>query len=99
METLTRSLVMVVAVSLAAIGTTPAIAQSADATTSAASAPSTKAERKAARKEARAAKNAELKKLEDAGYSPATANASDYPQNYQNAQAKAATTSQKAPVQ
>jgi hypothetical protein len=48
----------------------------------------TKAQRKQARKEARAKKNAELKKLEDAGYQP---NQRDpyYPQNLQNAQKKA----------
>jgi hypothetical protein len=48
----------------------------------------TKAERKAARKQARAKKNAELKKLEDAGYNPAQ-NDPNYPTNLQNAQKKA----------
>jgi hypothetical protein len=48
----------------------------------------TKAERKAARKEARAKKNAELKKLEDAGYHPAHDDP-NYPTNLQNAQKKA----------
>ena len=48
----------------------------------------TKAERKAARKEARAKKNAELKKLEDAGYRPAT-NDPNYPDDLQKAQKKA----------
>lgn len=53
----------------------------------------TKAERKAARKQARAKKNAELKKLEDAGYNPAQ-NDPNYPNNLQNAQKKAAGASQ-----
>jgi hypothetical protein len=48
-----------------------------------------KAARKAARKEARAKKNAELKKLEDAGYSPSSRNDPNYPQDLQNAQKKA----------
>ncbi|WP_233837488.1 DUF4148 domain-containing protein [Paraburkholderia sp. ZP32-5] len=48
----------------------------------------TKAERKAARKQARAKKNAELKKLEDAGYQPGR-NDPNYPTNLQNAQKKA----------
>jgi hypothetical protein len=54
-------------------------------------APATKAEKKAARKQARAKKNAELKKLEDAGYSPGRANDPNYPQDLQNAQKKAGT--------
>ncbi|WMY11055.1 DUF4148 domain-containing protein [Paraburkholderia phenoliruptrix] len=49
----------------------------------------TKAQKKAARKQARAKKNAELKKLEDAGYNPARANDPNYPQDLQNAQKKA----------
>jgi hypothetical protein len=49
----------------------------------------TKAERKAAHKQARAKKNAELKKLEDAGYQPA-ANDPNYPAKLQAAQKKAA---------
>jgi hypothetical protein len=48
----------------------------------------TKAQRKQARKEARAKKNAELKKLEDAGYQPSR-NDPNYPQDLQNAQKKA----------
>ncbi|MDE1181663.1 DUF4148 domain-containing protein [Paraburkholderia sp.] len=48
----------------------------------------TKADRKAARKQARAKKNAELKKLEDAGYQPSQ-NDPNYPTNLQNAQKKA----------
>jgi hypothetical protein len=51
--------------------------------------PMTKEQKKAARKEARAKKNAELKKLEDAGYNPARANDPNYPQDLQNAQKKA----------
>jgi hypothetical protein len=49
----------------------------------------TKAQRKQARKEARAKRNAELKKLEDAGYQPGRANDANYPQDLQNAQKKA----------
>lgn len=48
----------------------------------------TKAQRKQARKEARAKKNAELKKLEDAGYKPA-ANDPNYPNDLQKAEKKA----------
>jgi Spy/CpxP family protein refolding chaperone len=52
----------------------------------------TKAQRKAAnkqaRKEARARRDAELKKLEDAGYSPSR-NDPNYPTDLQNAQKKA----------
>jgi hypothetical protein len=55
----------------------------------ASSAKPTKAQRKQARKEARAKKNAELKKLEAAGYQPGRANDSNYPQDLQNAQKKA----------
>ncbi|RDJ98185.1 DUF4148 domain-containing protein [Paraburkholderia lacunae] len=54
----------------------------------ASSAKPTKAERKAARKQARAKKNAELKKLEDAGYQPGR-NDPNYPTDLQNAQKKA----------
>ncbi|SAL78140.1 purine nucleoside phosphorylase [Caballeronia telluris] len=50
---------------------------------------STKAQRKEARKQARAKKNAELKKLEDAGYNPAKGNDPHYPQDLQSAQKKA----------
>ncbi|MDR5856330.1 hypothetical protein P9239_21870 [Caballeronia sp. LZ062] len=52
-------------------------------------APSTKAQRKAARKDARAKKNAELKKLEGAGYNPAQRDDASYPQDIQSAQKKA----------
>jgi hypothetical protein len=51
----------------------------------------TKAQRKQARKEARAKKNAELKKLEAAGYQPAAGNDPKYPQDLQNAEKKAGT--------
>jgi predicted Rossmann fold nucleotide-binding protein DprA/Smf involved in DNA uptake len=51
--------------------------------------PTTKVEKKAARKQAREKKNAELKKLEDAGYNPGRANDPNYPQNLQDAQKKA----------
>jgi predicted xylose isomerase-like sugar epimerase len=58
----------------------------------AASSPSTKAEKKAqrkiARKEARAKNTAELKRLEDNGYQPHV-NDPNYPQNLQNAEKKA----------
>jgi hypothetical protein len=49
----------------------------------------TKEQRKQARKEARAKKNAELKKLENAGYQPSRANDPNYPQDLQNAEKKA----------
>ncbi|MGF6568636.1 Flp pilus assembly protein TadB [Paraburkholderia sp. GAS333] len=48
-----------------------------------------KAQKKADRKARRATKNAELNKLEKNGYNPA-GNQSNYPQNLQNAQQKAA---------
>ena len=64
-------------------------AASAPAMSAAAStAKPTKAQKKQARKEARAKKNAELKKLEDAGYQPGR-NDPNYPQDLQNAQKKA----------
>jgi predicted Rossmann fold nucleotide-binding protein DprA/Smf involved in DNA uptake len=59
------------------------------ATGAAQAASMTKEQKKAARKQARAKKNAELKKLEDAGYNPARANDPNYPQDLQNAQKKA----------
>ncbi|SAL55939.1 hypothetical protein AWB71_02986 [Caballeronia peredens] len=48
-----------------------------------------KAAQKAARQQARAKKNAELKKLEAAGYDPAKRDDATYPQDIQNAQKKA----------
>jgi hypothetical protein len=50
-----------------------------------------KAQRKAARKEARAKKNAELKKLEDAGVNPATRDDENYSKDLQDAQKKIGT--------
>jgi hypothetical protein len=80
-------------VTLASLGIgidVPVFAQDDAATgTVASAAKPTKAQRKQARKEARAKKNAELKKLEDAGYQPGRANDSNYPQDLQNAQKKA----------
>lgn len=71
-----------------------AIAQDMPGSSASTSASSTKAQqkaqRKAARKEARAKRNAELKKLEDNGYNPATSNEASYPQDLQNAEKKAA---------
>lgn len=86
---LLASLVISAAVGL---GTTaPAFSQTASAPAAATAASGTKAEqraaRKAARKANRAKKNAELKKLEQAGYNPAQ-NDVNYPQNLQNAQKK-----------
>ena len=64
-------------------------AQDAKAAKSTQGGPAQRAEHKAAR----AKNNAELKKLEDAGYKPA-ANDPNYPQNLQNAEKKAAGASQ-----
>jgi hypothetical protein len=66
---------------------------SSDAQTSADSQSMTKAQRKEARKEARAKKNAELKKLEDAGYNPARTDDATYPNDIQAAERKAAASS------
>jgi hypothetical protein len=60
-----------------------------NSTTDATQTPSTKAQKKAARKQARDKKNAELKKLEDAGYNPGKRDDTTYPQDIQNAQKKA----------
>jgi Flp pilus assembly protein TadG len=57
------------------------------ATTAAPTKAQKKAANKAARKQARAKKNAELKKLEDAGYNPSQ-NDPNYPDNLQKAQKK-----------
>jgi hypothetical protein len=92
-----RQLVVAFAAASLGIGAVaPTFAQN-DATGSNAVAPGvaastakpTKAQRKQARKEARAKKNAELKKLEDAGYQPGRANDQNYPQDLQKAQQKA----------
>jgi hypothetical protein len=63
---------------------------SSDAQTSDDTQNMTKAQRKEARKEARAKKNAELKKLEDAGYDPARNDDATYPSDIQAAEKKAA---------
>ena len=91
-----KQIMLGLAVTAMVAGSIPlAAAQSAsDATAAtaqpdmASSAKPTKAERKAASKQARAKKNAELKKLEDAGYNPSR-NDPNYPTNLQNAQKKA----------
>jgi hypothetical protein len=76
------------------LGTSSVFAQASfvPATGAAASTPpsknATKAQRKAARKEARAKKNAELKKLEDAGVNPATRDDENYSKDLQNAEKK-----------
>ena len=87
---ITRKLIVLFASASFSVGAiAPAFAQTTDATDAAASAAKpTKAQRKQARKEARAKKNAELKKLEDAGYNPSR-NDPNYPQDLQNAQKKA----------
>jgi hypothetical protein len=69
-------------------GASGAMADATTAAPAAAPAKPTKAEKKAARKQARAKKNAELKKLEDAGYQPGQ-NDPNYPTSLQNAQKKA----------
>jgi hypothetical protein len=89
-----RTIVLSLSVAFAGYAVAPlAYAQDTGSTTTGATqtAPATKAQKKAARKEARAKKNAELKKLEDAGYNPGKANDSSYPQDLQNAQKKAGT--------
>jgi len=87
---ITRKLIVLFASASLSVGAiAPAFAQTTDATDAAASAAKpSKAQRKQARKEARAKKNAELKKLEDAGYNPSR-NDPNYPQDLQNAQKKA----------
>ena len=89
--------ILIALVALSAGPIAPAFAQGSDAAAGgntaaagavASSATPTKAQRKQARKEARAKKNAELKKLEDAGYRPGRDDP-NYPQDLQNAQKKA----------
>lgn len=86
--------VLAIAASLS-VGTSSVFAQTSGtpAVGAAASAPvsksTAKAQRKAARKEARAKKNAELKKLEDAGVNPATRDDENYSKDLQNAEKKA----------
>ncbi|WP_321926235.1 DUF4148 domain-containing protein [Paraburkholderia guartelaensis] len=89
-------LVLLASASLGIGAVTPTLAQNeasgagtAAAMEGASTAKPTKAERKQARKEARAKKNAELKKLEAAGYQPGRANDQNYPQDIQNAEKKA----------
>ena len=88
-------MVGVAVTALVATGSPLAVAQNSNDTTAQTTQPDatgtakpSKAERKAARKQARARKNAELKKLEDAGYQPAQ-NDPNYPNNLQKAQQKA----------
>jgi uncharacterized lipoprotein YajG len=69
--------------SSSATGDTATAAMAASST-----AKTTKAQRKEARKQARAKKDAELKKLEDAGYHPSQ-NDPNYPQDLQDAEKKA----------
>ncbi|BCF91884.1 MULTISPECIES: DUF4148 domain-containing protein [Paraburkholderia] len=89
-----RKLIVLLASASLGIGAAaPAFAQN-DAGTDAAgvaasAAKPTKQQKKQARKEARAKKNAELKKLEDAGYQPGRSNDPNYPQDLQDAQKKA----------
>ncbi len=101
MRSITSKLTLAAATAAFLLGTAaPVFAQDASAPAATASAPTAKeqkaaakkqarAERKAERKAARAKNNAELKKLEDAGYKPAN-NDPNYPQNLQDAQKKAA---------
>jgi hypothetical protein len=92
-----QMMVLLASVSLGISAVTPTFAQN-DASgvanaavpeVAASSAKPTKAQRKEARKEARAKKNAELKKLEAAGYQPGRPNDQNYPQDIQNAEKKA----------
>ncbi|GJH27021.1 hypothetical protein [Caballeronia novacaledonica] len=80
---------MFLALSHASLSSAQTTNTSPGANTQGSTAAPTKAERKAARQQARAKKNAELKKLEDAGYSPATRDEGTYPQDIQNAEKKA----------
>lgn len=82
--------VFLVTISLGIGAAGPSYAQNDAAAGAMASSPTpTKAQRKQARKEARAKKNAELKKLEDAGYQPGRASDPNYPQDIQDAEKKA----------
>lgn len=86
--TIALSLIMTAAgASVAQLSYAQDTGSAASGTTQAA--PMTKEQKKAARKEARAKKNAELKKLEAAGYNPGKSNNPNYPQDIQNAQKKA----------
>jgi predicted Rossmann fold nucleotide-binding protein DprA/Smf involved in DNA uptake len=82
--------VLITSTSLCIGAVAPAFAQNDAAASAAASAAKpTKAQRKEARKEARAKRNAELKKLEEAGYQPSRAGDPNYPEDLQNAEKKA----------
>lgn len=83
-------LLAVVAVVVSIAAPVAATAQDPASAAAVSAASMTKAQRKAARKEARAKKNAELKKLEDAGYNPGAGNDNNYPQDIQNAEKKVA---------
>lgn len=85
-----KLVVFLASVTLGMSAAAPAFAQTDAAAGADASSPApTKAQRKQARKEARAKKNAELKKLEDAGYDPGRASDPNYPQDIQDAEKKA----------
>lgn len=92
MQTRLKNIALSILVTAVALAMPPlTFAQESGAATADASrAGQTKAEKKAARTQARAKKNAELKKLEDAGYNPARTNDIQYPQDIQDAQKKTA---------
>lgn len=86
-----RKMLVLLATASLAIGAAAPVFAQADADTGAGASATqpTNAQRKQARKEARAKKNAELKKLEDAGYQPGRSSDPNYPQDLQNAEKKA----------
>ena len=85
-----KLIVFLTSITLGLGAVAPAFAQTDAAAGAIASSPTpTKQQRKEARKEARAKKNAELKKLEDAGYQPGRASDPNYPQDIQDAEKKA----------
>jgi hypothetical protein len=90
MDIVKKLIVFVAFVAFGMGAVAPAFAQTDAAAGAMASSPTpTKAQAKQARKEARAKKNAELKKLEDAGYQPGRASDPNYPQDIQDAEKKA----------
>jgi hypothetical protein len=90
------AMALVVSVSIAGLTAPAAMAQTAASDMGASTTKQEqKAQRKAARKAARAKKNAELKELEKNGYQPG-GDQTNYPQNIQNAQKKAAEAKAKA---
>ena len=90
------AMALVVSVSIAGLTAPSAMAQTAASDMGASTTKQEqKAQRKAARKAARAKKNAELKELEKNGYQPG-GDQTNYPQNIQNAQKKAAEAKAKA---